>query len=185
MKRHGLIRLSAVVLLGSIVFYVALPTSQGLLIISVPQTENYCLDWRPIPRDVQRPEQNAGQSEYCASFINTYERVAYYHNLGMVQRNAALLKWIHGLTIVLPIVVAVIVVRLRGRETPGESEWVHVAAISGVAVIIGGHILIKALPSPAVWAPAFVQEAIDARRLAILGELSERSRQIDSGVESD
>lgn len=160
-------------LLASVTLWLTLAVSQGFFLTSVPQAQDYCKKWVPVPDDVDAPERLAGSPFSCTEFVNTLERLKYQHNLRMVERNRVLLYAVMILGFVLPVAAFYAVPKWRKAQYADEPNAFGPALLLGFLLAFSPMLLATVLPSPSRWAPDAMHKYFESRRAAALEKLTE------------
>ena len=162
-----------------------LAVSQGFFLTSVPQASHYCKKWIQIPDDVDAPERLAGSSSRCAEFISTLEKLKYYHNLRMVNRNRGLLYVVMGAGFVISLGVFYVLPKWRRTQYANKQDSVGGPLILGLILAFSPLVLGAILPSPSRWAPDAMNKYFESRRTEALIELIEIATEIDNQQRND
>lgn len=169
----------AFLLLTSVALWLTLAVAQGFFLASVPQEPDYCKKWVRIPEHVDAPERLAGSSSRCVEFINTLERLKYYHNLRMVKRNRVLLYVVMAAGFVISLGVFIALPKWRRAKYAHDHNPLGGALVLGLLLAFSPMVLGTVLPSPSRWAPDAINRYFESRRVDALVELEELAMDID------
>jgi hypothetical protein len=167
-------------LLGTFVLWLGHAYLAGFFITSVPQDQHYCKKWVPLPEDADGAERLAGSSVRCVEFVNRLERLKYYHNLRMVERNRILLYVVMVAGFLLSIIVFYMFPRFRGKINSWDEAPIGGILILGFLLSISHIVVGPLLPAPSRWAPAVLNDYFEARRGESLQRLTEMATERDS-----
>lgn len=162
-----------------VVLWLCLSLFHAFFIVSVPQEDNYCEKWIPIPEDIDAKEKLAGSSVACVQFISTLERLKYHHNLNMVERNRYVLYEVHTIAVLVSLMVFYLVPNLRERLIISGQTAIVGALIIGFVVGFVPYVLGGIMPAPSKWMPRALIESAENRRLEIHIRLTELAHSID------
>src|SRR3989344_3547835 len=163
--------IAAFLLLMNVALWLTLVVSQGFFLTDIPQAPDYCGKWVPIPEDVDAPERLAGSSSRCVEFVNTLERLKYFHNLRMVERNRILFYAVATLGFVLAVVAFYVLPRWRRTEYANAPNALGIALLLGLILAFTPTLLGLVLPSPSRWAPDAMNRYFESRRAVAFEQL--------------
>jgi hypothetical protein len=173
MNAKNPLHVAAFLLFASVALWLTLAVAQGFFLTAVPQAPDYCKNWVPIPDDVDAPERLAGSSTRCVEFVNTLERLKYYHNLRMVKRNRLLLYAVMSLGFVASVGAFFALPRWRRTPYADATNVLGLTLLLGLLVAFSPMLVRIVLPPPSRWAPDALREYFDSRRAATLEQLTE------------
>ena len=166
-------------LLTSVALWLTLAVAQGFFLTSVPQEQDFCERWIQISEHDDAPERLAGSFSSCVEFINTLERLKYYHNLHMVKRNRVLLYVVTTAGFVISLGVFYALPKWRRASYAHDHNPFGGALVLGFLLVFSPMILGTVLPSPSRLAPDAMNRYFDSRRVDALVELEELAMEID------
>jgi|GEM_PF-1903908 len=160
----------AFLFLAGAFFYLAGALWSAYFIVSLPQAEDWCIDWI-------EPDPDAGGSSFsgCVSFKNDVEASKYYHNKEMLALNR---KWVYA-TIGAAILLSLFLFwyfpsRIHRRQVPHDA-FVTAIVLGFIAAVIAPMIFSWVLPAPATWFPRFIVEAAQQREADALRRVTGNS----------
>ncbi len=161
--------------------WLILAVSQGILLPSVPQAQDYCSRLVPIPDGVDTPEHLAGFSQRCVEFRSTFELLKYYHNLKMVKRNSLILYIIMGIGIMTSFLFFYAIPKWRKRTYfQGGYSYASGIICLGIWAAFSPILYAFVLPSPSKWFPDKIVKYIDSKEIKEIHKLQEQAEDLDN-----
>ena len=168
-------------LLIGLMLWLILAVSQGIFLPSVPQAQDYCSRWVPIPDGVDAPERLAGSSHRCVEFRNTLEQLKYYHNLRMVKRNRIVLYVTMGAGIMTSFLLFYAIPKWRKRKY-FQGSYSYASGIIGLGMLAAFSPILYGfvLPPPSKWFPDKIVKYIDSKETKEIHNLQEQAKDLDN-----
>lgn len=173
-------QVGAFLLLFSGGLWITLAVLQGIFLTPVPQAPEYCNKWVPILDGDDAPERIAGSSSHCVEFINTLERLKYYHNLRMVKRNRILIYFVMGAGFLISLGLFYSLPKWRRASYAHDRNALGGSIVLGLLLTLSPMVLSIALPSPSQWAPDAINKYFNSQRADALLKLKEIAKEIDT-----
>jgi hypothetical protein len=168
-------------LLIGLMLWLILAVSHGIFLPSVPQAQDYCSRWVLIPDGIDAPERLVGSSHRCIEFINTLERLKYYHNLRMVKRNRILLYIIMGAGIITSFLLFYAIPKWRKRKY-FQGSYSYASGVIGLGMLAAFSPILYGfvLPSPSKWFPDKIVKYIDSKEIKEIHNLQKQAKELDN-----